>query len=66
LLENDSDAVVVPDTCGTNVTVNGMDCPADNVFGKEMPLSTNSVLVLAADDTVTDDPLAVSVPLNRP
>ena len=64
LLANDSDAVVVPDTCGRNVTVNGMDCPADSVFGNERPLSTNSLLVLVADDTVTDDPLAVSVPLN--
>jgi hypothetical protein len=64
LLENDSDALVVPDTCGRNVTVNGMDCPADSVFGNEIPLSTNSVLVLDADDTVTDDPLAVSEPLN--
>lgn len=64
MLENDSDAVVVPDTCGTNVTVNGMDCPADSVFGNEIPLSTNSALVLAAEDTVTGDPLAVSEPLS--
>src|SRR5690242_1990727 len=41
-----------------------MDCPGDSVFGNEIPLITNSVLVLVADDTVTDDPLAVSVPLN--
>jgi hypothetical protein len=31
--------------------------------GKVSPLNTNSVLVLSADDSVTDEPLAVSVPL---
>ena len=64
LLANDNDALAVPDACGRNVTVNGMDCPGDSVVGNEIPLTTNSVLVLVADDTVTDDPLAVNVPLN--
>jgi hypothetical protein len=64
LLANDNEALAVPDTCGRNVTVNGTDCPGDNVVGNDIPLTTNSVLVLIADDTVTDDPLAVSVPFN--
>jgi hypothetical protein len=64
LLANDSDPLAAPDACGTKVTVNGTDCPDDSVVGNEIPLTTNSVLVLAADDTVTDDPLAVNVALN--
>jgi hypothetical protein len=63
LLTNESVAVAVPDTCGRNVTVNGIDCPAASVVGIEIPLNTNSVLVLVTEERVTDEPLAVSVPL---
>jgi hypothetical protein len=63
LLTNESVAVTVPDTCGRNVTVNGIDCPAASVVGREIPLNTNSLLVLVTDESVTDEPLAVSVPL---
>jgi len=63
LLTNESVAVVVPDTCGRKVTVNGIDCPAASVVGREIPLNTNSVLVLVTEERVTDEPLAVTVPL---
>lgn len=63
LLTNESVAVVVPDTCGRNVTANGIDCPAASVVGREIPLNTNSVLVLVTEERVTDEPLALSVPL---
>src|SRR5437588_6973366 len=63
LLTNENVAVVVPDTCGRKVTVNGIDCPAASVVGREIPLNTNSVLVLVTEESVTEEPLAVSVPL---
>jgi hypothetical protein len=66
LLMNESDAVVVPDACGRNVTVNGTDCPAAITVGKVIPLSTNSALVLDADDSFTDELLAVTMPVSAP
>jgi hypothetical protein len=38
--------------------------PAVRVTGREIPLTTNSALVLLADEIVTEDPLAVRVPDN--
>src|SRR4051794_20070275 len=49
---------------GVNVTVNDADCPAAIVFGKVIPDNTNSLLSLLPEDTVTDAPLAFSVPVN--
>jgi hypothetical protein len=64
LLRKDKDAVAVPEACGRKVTVNGSDWPAGTVTGKEIPLTTNSALLLLADETVTGELVAVSVPAN--
>jgi hypothetical protein len=62
LLWTANDAVAVPDACGRKVTVKGIDVPTAMIAGKEIPLTTNSALVLFTDETVTGDPLAVRVP----
>jgi len=62
LLVNEPIAEVLPDVCGVNVKVNGTLCPAAIVRGKVSPLSENSALVTVAEDSVTLDPLALSVP----
>jgi hypothetical protein len=64
LLANDRDAEVAPLACGVKVTVKVADWPAVRVAGSEMPESTNSLLLRLADETVTDAPLAVRVPLS--
>jgi hypothetical protein len=64
LLVNDNVAEVAPLACGVNVTVNVADCPAVIVFGSEIPESTNSLLLRLAEETVTDAPLAVRLPLS--
>jgi hypothetical protein len=64
LLENDKDAEVAPLDCGVNVTVKEVDCPAVSVAGREIPESTNSLLLRLAEETVTDAPLAVRLPLS--
>jgi hypothetical protein len=48
LLGNDRDAEVAPLNCGVNVTVKVADCPAGMVVGREIPESTNSLLVSLA------------------
>jgi len=63
LLTNETVADAVPETCGVNVSVNGMLCPEASVRGRAIPLSENSGLVTLAEDTVTLEPLAVSVAL---
>ena len=62
LLVNEPVAEALPDTCGANVSVNGTLCPAAIVSGKVIPLSENSALLTAAEDSVTLDPMALSVP----
>jgi hypothetical protein len=57
LLWTANDAVAVPDACGRKVTVKGIDVPTAMIAGKEIPLTTNSALVLFTDETVTGDPL---------
>jgi hypothetical protein len=64
LLGNDSDADVAPLDCGVNVTVKGADWPAVRVAGREIPESTNSLLLRLAEETVTEAPLAVRLPLS--
>lgn len=64
LLTKVSDAEVAPVACGVKVTVNGDDWPAARVRGSEIPESTNSLLLRLAEDTVTDAPLAVKLPLS--
>ena len=49
---------------GVNVTVNPSDWPAEIVAGRVIPESTNSLLLLLADDTVTEALLALRLPLN--
>ena len=63
LLTNVRLALTAPLALGVNVTVNEADCPAAIVFGKVMPESTNSLLVLLPEETMTDAPLAVRLPL---
>ena len=55
-------ALVLPETFGVNVTVNAADPPAAIVFGRVIPESTNSLLSMLADVTVTEAPVAFSAP----
>src|SRR5579884_3036457 len=67
----DPDALVVKTTVpfavpllwGVNVTEYDALCPAASVFGKDIPESTNSELLLEADEIVTLAPFAVRCPL---
>jgi hypothetical protein len=54
-------ALAVPLTFGVNVTVNGKDCPAAIVIGKEIPETANSLLLALADEMVTDAPVAFTL-----
>ncbi len=51
----------VPLLCGVNVTLTGVLCPAASASGNETPLKLNSGLLVLADETVTLEPLALSV-----
>jgi hypothetical protein len=42
-----------PLACGVNFSVNGADCPAVSVIGRDNPVTTNSGLLDATADTVT-------------
>jgi len=64
LLTNEMLAAALPEACGEKVTVNGTDCPAASVAGKEIPLRTNSELVLVPEEIVTEEPLAPRLPVN--
>ena len=64
LLENVKDAELAPLCCGVKVTVKGVDWPAVSVTGSEIPESTNSLLFRLAEETLTEAPLAVRVPLS--
>ncbi len=55
-------ADALPEVCGKNVTVKGIDWPAARVVGNEIPPSRNSALVVAPDEIVTGEPVALSVP----
>jgi hypothetical protein len=63
LLANVRLAEAGPEACGENLTVKEAEFPDARVTGKEIPLNVNSVLLMLADATVTEPPLAVSVPL---
>lgn len=52
-----------PDADGVNVAVNDAEVPAAMVRGRVMPLTENSLLVVAIEDTVTELPDAFRVPL---
>jgi hypothetical protein len=55
-------AVAVPEVWGKKVTVKGTDWPAARVVGNEVPLRTNSALVLVPEEMVTEEPVALSMP----
>lgn len=63
MLTNATLADTAPDACGRKVTLNGTDCPGANVAGNEIPVRINSELVLVADEIVTDEPLALKLPV---
>ena len=58
-------ALVAPLAFGVKVTVKEADCPAAMIFGNVIPESTNSLLSLLPEVTVTDAPLAVRLPLRE-
>jgi hypothetical protein len=55
-------ALVAPLALGVKVTVKVADWPAAIVFGRVIPESTNSLLLLLPELTVTDAPVAVRLP----
>src|SRR6266478_5987411 len=57
--------LAAPLAFGVKVTVKNADCPAAMVFGNVIPDSTNSLLSLLPEVTVTDAPLAVRLPLRE-
>jgi len=63
LLTNARLSVAVPEVCGQKVTVKGTDWPAARTTGNEIPLRTNSALVLVPEEIVTVEPAALSVPV---
>ena len=63
LLAKEMFAEAVPLVWGANVTVKGTLCPAAMVRGRAMPLKPNSVLLELPEDTVTLEPVALSVPV---
>ena len=64
MLANEREAEVVPLACGVKVTVNGVDWPAVNVTGNEIPEKTNSLLLRLADVIVSVPPVVVKLPLS--
>jgi hypothetical protein len=62
LLTKERLAAAVPEVCGKKVTVKGADWPAARTTGNEIPLRTNSALVLPPEEIVTGEPVALSVP----
>lgn len=50
-----------PLACGANTTVNATLCPAAIVAGKARPVTENSAVLGVADETVTFEPVTVSV-----
>ena len=61
LVTNDTVADAVPVACGVNVRVKVAVCPAGMVKGRAGPLSVNSALLTDAEETVTLEPVALSV-----
>lgn len=66
LLTKSSVAVAAPEDCGENVTMKGIECPARMFTGVEIPPTVNSILVVVTEETVTAEPVALSVPLRAP
>ena len=64
MLVNVRVADALPVACGVKVTVKPADCPAASVVGSVIPESTNSLLPVLADETVTAALLALTVPVS--
>jgi hypothetical protein len=64
LLVKVSLALAAPVAWGAKVTLNPTDCPAVRVVGSVIPESVNSPLLLLPDETVTEAPLALNVPVS--
>jgi hypothetical protein len=62
LLANEIAPEALPADWGTNFAENEALCPTASVVGRLSPESTNSELLLAADEMVTGEPVAVNVP----
>jgi hypothetical protein len=62
-LVNNTLPLAVPLLCGVKVTEYDALWPAASVFGSEIPESTNSELLLEAEEIVTLAPLALTVPV---
>ncbi len=60
-LTKDALAVAVPLACGVKVTVSETLWPAAMVEGRERPLRANSEVLVVAEETVTLEPVALSV-----
>jgi len=58
------EAVALPAAFGVNVTVNGSESPAAMVVGRVIPETTNSLLLLVAEATVTVVPAALKLALS--
>lgn len=65
LLVNVSVALEAPEALGVKVTVKGADWPAAMVAGRVIPESTNSLLLLPAEETITEAPAAVKLPFRE-
>ena len=64
LLTNVKLALADPPAFGVNVTVKDVDWPAGTVRGRVIPDSTNSPLLLVAEETVTAAPEALRLALS--
>jgi hypothetical protein len=58
-------ALAAPLEFGVKVTVKEADCPAAMVFGRLIPESTNSLLLLLPAETRTEAPVAVRLPFRE-
>jgi hypothetical protein len=63
LLINEMLPEVAPDACGAKLTVKGTLCPAVSVTGKLMPFTEYPRLFQLAEEIVTVELLAVSIPI---
>jgi hypothetical protein len=63
LLTKEALSEAVPLAWGVKVTVTGALCPAAMLNGKESPLKTNSEVPVLAEEMVTLEPVALSVPV---
>lgn len=63
LLRNDMPPETAPEACGVNVTVKEALCPTVRLTGKVIPLTENPSPFQLAEETVTGELAAVSIPV---